>query len=84
MCAVMKADAYGNGIGLPIPSAIRMGITCIGVASNEEARVAREKGFKGKKSITSLRNAADSELARAKIAASQVGDGIRANLASLV
>ncbi len=40
--------------------------------------------IKGKKSITSLRDAADSELARAKIAASQIGDGIRANLASLV
>lgn len=40
--------------------------------------------IKGKKSITSLHDAADSELARAKIAASQVGDGIRANLASLV
>ena len=31
-----------------MPSAIRMGIGCIGVASNEEARVAREKGFKGR------------------------------------
>lgn len=40
--------------------------------------------IKGKKSITSLRDAADSELARAKIAASQIGDSIRANLASLV
>ncbi|GLO15796.1 alanine racemase [Pseudomonas putida] len=48
VCAVMKADAYGNGIALLVPSAIRMGIGCIGVASNEEARVAREKGFKGR------------------------------------
>ncbi|ROM94426.1 YqaJ viral recombinase family protein [Pseudomonas brassicacearum] len=40
--------------------------------------------IKGKKSISSLRDAADSELARAKIAASQIGDSIRANLASLV
>ena len=40
--------------------------------------------IKGKKSISSLRDAADSELARAKIASSQVGDSIRANLASLV
>lgn len=38
--------------------------------------------IKGKKSISSLRDAADSELARAKIAASQIGDSIRANLAS--
>ncbi|WP_447789426.1 YqaJ viral recombinase family protein [Pseudomonas farris] len=40
--------------------------------------------IKGKKSISSLRDAADSELARAKIASSQVGDSIRANLGSLV
>jgi predicted phage-related endonuclease len=40
--------------------------------------------IKGKKSISSLRDAADSELARAKITASQIGDSIRANLASLV
>jgi predicted phage-related endonuclease len=40
--------------------------------------------IKGKKSISSLRDAADSELARAKIAASQIGDSIRANLANLV
>ncbi|ATR82742.1 Heme peroxidase [Pseudomonas sp. HLS-6] len=39
--------------------------------------------IKGKKTITSLRDAADSELARAKIEASQIGDGIRANLESL-
>lgn len=38
--------------------------------------------IKGKKSISSLRDAADSELARAKIAASQIGDSIRTNLAS--
>lgn len=39
--------------------------------------------IKGKKTISSLRDAADSELARAKIEASQIGDGIRANLESL-
>ncbi|NMY23502.1 YqaJ viral recombinase family protein [Pseudomonas sp. WS 5410] len=39
--------------------------------------------IKGKKTIASLRDAADSELARAKIAASQIGDSIRNNLASL-
>ncbi|MDH4563890.1 alanine racemase [Pseudomonas sp. BN411] len=48
VCAVMKADAYGTGIALLVPSAIRMGIGCIGVASNEEARIVREKGFKGR------------------------------------
>lgn len=39
--------------------------------------------IKGKKTISSLRDSADSELARAKIAASQIGDSIRTNLASL-
>lgn len=48
VCAVMKADAYGNGIALLVPAAMRMGVSCIGVTSNEEARVVREKGFKGR------------------------------------
>lgn len=39
--------------------------------------------IKGKKTISSLRDSADSELARAKISASQIGDSIRSNLASL-
>lgn len=39
--------------------------------------------IKGKKTIASLRDAADSELARAKIDASQIGDRMRANLNSL-
>ncbi|HEX8595373.1 MAG TPA: YqaJ viral recombinase family protein [Pseudomonas sp.] len=39
--------------------------------------------IKGKKTIASLRDAADSELARAKIEASQQGDSIRCNLSSL-
>lgn len=39
--------------------------------------------IKGKKSIVSLRDAADSELARAKIDASQKADAIRLNLSSL-
>lgn len=39
--------------------------------------------IKGKKSIASLRDAADSELARAKIDASEKADAIRLNLASL-
>ncbi|MNO23674.1 YqaJ-like viral recombinase domain protein [compost metagenome] len=39
--------------------------------------------IKGKKTVTSLREAADTELARAKIEASRVADGIRLNLAIL-
>lgn len=39
--------------------------------------------IKGKRTIDSLREAADAELARAKIDASRIADGIRANLVSL-
>ncbi|ANI14444.1 Heme peroxidase [Pseudomonas citronellolis] len=38
--------------------------------------------IKGKKTVASLQDAANTELARAKIEASQVADGIRANLCS--
>ncbi|CUA81636.1 MULTISPECIES: alanine racemase [Gulbenkiania] len=48
ICAIMKADAYGHGIGLLVPSVIATGVPCIGVASNEEARIVREKGFTGR------------------------------------
>jgi alanine racemase len=48
MCAVMKADAYGHGIGLLMPSIIMLGIDRVCFANNSEARIAREKGFKGK------------------------------------
>ncbi|KZE32494.1 alanine racemase [Crenobacter luteus] len=48
LCAVMKADAYGHGIGLLMPSVIRLGVPCVAVASNEEARVVRASGFKGR------------------------------------
>lgn len=60
LCAVMKADAYGTGIGLLIPSAIRMGVSCIGIASNEEARVARAQGFTGR--LMRLRSATLEEM----------------------
>jgi alanine racemase len=42
-CAVMKADAYGHGIDLLLPSVMAAGVCRIGFASNEEAR-ARESG----------------------------------------
>ncbi|TCP15242.1 alanine racemase [Crenobacter luteus] len=48
ICAVLKADAYGHGIALLMPSVIKMGVPCVGVASNEEARVVRDSGFKGR------------------------------------
>ena len=60
ICAVLKADAYGHGIGLLMPSIIATGVPCVGVASNEEARVVRESGFKGQ--LIRVRTAALSEL----------------------
>ncbi|MFV2030319.1 alanine racemase [Neisseria sp. S1] len=47
ICAILKADAYGNGIDLLMPEIIKHDIPCIGIASNEEARVARAHGYQG-------------------------------------
>ncbi|MDN0074449.1 alanine racemase [Crenobacter sp. SG2303] len=48
ICAILKADAYGHGIGLLMPTIIKTGVPCVGIASNEEARVVRASGFKGR------------------------------------
>jgi alanine racemase len=48
ICAVMKGDAYGHGMGLLIPAVIAEGIGMIGVTSNDEARVARAEGYAGR------------------------------------
>lgn len=47
ICAVLKGDAYGHGIDLLMPSVIKLGVSCIAVTSNEEARVARAHGYQG-------------------------------------
>lgn len=47
ICAILKADAYGNGIDLLMPSIVKLNVPCIGIASNEEARVARAHGYQG-------------------------------------
>jgi len=60
ICAVMKADAYGHSIALLMPSIIRMNIPCVGITSNEEARIAREKGFSGR--LMRLRSATLGEM----------------------
>jgi len=60
ICAVMKADAYGHSIALLVPTVIAQGIECIGVTSNEEARVARAQGFKGR--LMRLRSATLGEI----------------------
>lgn len=48
ICATMKGDAYRHGLGLLMSSIIKMGIPCVGVASNEEGLIVRRSGFKGR------------------------------------
>jgi alanine racemase len=72
ICAVMKADAYGHGIDLLMPSVIATGIPCIGIASNEEARIVRENGFTGR--LMRVRTATGGE----------VQDGLRYDMEELV
>ena len=48
ICAVMKADAYGVGIDLVMPSIIKARIPYVGIASTEEARMVRACGYKGR------------------------------------
>jgi alanine racemase len=60
ICAVLKADAYGNGIALLIPSVIKAGIGDVAITSNDEARVARQLGYKGR--LYRIRLAAPEEM----------------------
>ncbi|MDW2110599.1 alanine racemase, partial [Vibrio sp. 2089] len=60
ICAIMKADAYGNGIAGLMPSIIANNVACVGITSNEEARVVREHGFEGK--IMRVRAASRNEI----------------------
>lgn len=60
ICAVMKADAYGNGIDLLMPSIIKLNVPCVAIASNDEARVVRHHGYTGK--IVRVRLASDDEI----------------------
>lgn len=48
ICAILKADAYGVGIDLVMPSIIKARIPYVGIASTEEARMARACGYKGR------------------------------------
>lgn len=48
MCAVMKADACGHGIALLVASVIALGVSAIGIASNDEAGIVRKAGFRGR------------------------------------
>src|SRR5262249_16959331 len=60
LCAVMKADAYGHGMDLLMPSVLKAGIKTIGFASNEEARIARAMKFKGR--LVRVRTATPDEI----------------------
>lgn len=48
LCAIMKADAYGCGISLLMPTILKLKVPAVGVGSNDELRVAREAGFTGR------------------------------------
>jgi alanine racemase len=48
VCAILKADAYGVGIDLVMPSIIKARIPYVGIASTEEARMVRACGYKGR------------------------------------
>ncbi len=48
VCAIMKADAYGTGIDLVMPSIIKANVPYVGIASNEEARMVRACGYTGR------------------------------------
>jgi alanine racemase len=60
ICAVLKADAYGHGIALLMPSVIAAGVPYVGITSNEEAATVRSSGYAGK--VMRLRMAPKSEI----------------------
>ncbi|MGF1905192.1 alanine racemase [Aliivibrio salmonicida] len=60
ICAIMKADAYGNGIEGLMDSVISRDVECIGITSNEEARIVRAEGFSGE--IMRVRAATPNEI----------------------
>lgn len=62
LCVVLKADAYGHGIGLLMPAVMAERIGVIGITSNDEAHVARARGFTGK--ILRIRTAEIEEISQ--------------------
>lgn len=63
ICAVMKADAYGHGIEILMPSIIKLNVPCVGITSNAEAAVVRKSGYQGR--VLRLRAATDREIQNA-------------------
>lgn len=72
VCFVVKADAFGHGIDLLMPSILRSGVVWLGVTTTEEARVIRSHGFRGR--ILRLRIGT----------ADEVEDGIRYRIEEMV
>lgn len=60
LCAIMKADAYGHGIAILGPAIVALGVPCVGIASNEDARLVRAAGFT--KRLVRIRTATPAEL----------------------
>lgn len=60
LCAVLKADAYGNGIALLIRSVIAKRIKDMAITANDEARVARQLGYRGR--LLRIRTATPDEM----------------------
>lgn len=63
ICAVMKADAYGHGIELLMPSIMKLNVPCVGITSNAEAAMVRQSGYQGR--LLRLRAATDQEIQNA-------------------
>ena len=63
ICAVMKADAYGHGIELLMPSIMKLNVPCVGITSNAEAAMVRKSGYQGR--LLRLRAATDQEIQNA-------------------
>lgn len=72
LCAVMKADAYGNGIAVLAPTLTELGVPYVGITDNAEARQLRRSGFRG--GILRLRTPGLAE----------IREGIRWNIEELV
>ncbi|TRD16011.1 alanine racemase [Palleronia caenipelagi] len=95
-CAVLKADAYGHGIGHVVPIIMAQGIDCVGITSNAEALAVRQAGFGGTMirlraaTPTEIRAAApldieeqvaSREVAQTLVEMAQAGHPVRAHLA---
>ncbi len=63
ICAVMKADAYGHGIEILMPSILKLQVPCVGITSNAEAAAVRQSGYQGR--VLRLRAATDLEIQNA-------------------